>query len=331
MKRLMTMVAVVLTTVGARAEGSAAAFLKIDPSVRNQALGGAQTAYSFGAQAVGSNPANVGIMPKRDGEVAASFGALQGDSSYGHITTAFKAGASAYAVSATQWASGSMDRRDATGTKTGTVDARDMAVGVTASRKLGKIRAGVTGKMIQSELGGYSSGWTPAADAGISVAHKKTLWGVSVANLGSGLTYRTQTDKLPTTFNGGGAVSVGPMTIVAGATYRTAEKETIASLGMEYDISVLSLRLGYKNESATNLALKSHDGAYQAISGLAMGVGVAVRDFKIDYAVNTAAAEWGMTHRVGITWMWGVSTRDLATSNPKVLGRYGRARVRAIR
>jgi len=32
---------------------------------------------------------------------------------------------------------------------------------------------------------------------------------------------------------------------------------------------------------------------------------VKVGDFKIDYAMNTAAAEWGMTQRVGLTWAWG--------------------------
>jgi len=92
---------------------------------------------------------------------------------------------------------------------------------------------------------------------------------------------------------------------VAGATYRMAEKDTAASLGMEYEISVLTLRLGYKGDTTSNQTLKSDNGSAQMLSGLAMGLGVKVGDFKIDYAMNTAAAEWGMTQRVGLTWAWG--------------------------
>ena len=283
---------------------SGAAFLKIDPSVRNQSLGGVQPAYSFGAQAVGSNPANVCIL-KRSGEITASFDALQGDSNYGNVAGAFKAGGRVWAVSATQWSSGSMDKRDDTGAVTGSFSARDLAAGLTMSEKLGPIRAGITAKGIQSTLGPYSSAWTPAADAGVSMIVKNTLWGLSALNVGPGLKYRTEKDALPTTVNGGGAVSLGPVTFVAGATYRLAEKDTAASLGMEYEISVLTLRMGYKGDTTSNLALKSHTGGYQAMSGLAMGVGVKVGDFKVDYAVNTAAAEWGMTHRVGLTWACG--------------------------
>ena len=124
-------------------------------------------------------------------------------------------------------------------------------------------------------------------------------------NVGPGLKYRTEKGALPTTVNGGGAISMGPVTFVAGATYRMAEKDTAASLGMEYEISVLTLRLGYKGDTASNLALKSHNGGYQAMTGLAMGVGVKVGDFKVDYAMNTAAAEFGFAQRVGLTWAWG--------------------------
>jgi hypothetical protein len=302
---------------------SGAAFLKIDPSVRNQSLGGVQPAYSFGAQAVGSNPANVCIL-KRTGELTASFDALQGDSNYGNVAGAFKAGGRTWAVSATQWSSGSMDKRDDTGAVTGSFSARDLASGLTVSQKLGPIRAGITAKGIQSTLATYSSAWTPAADLGVSMVVKNTLWGLSALNVGPGLKYRTEKDPLPSTVNGGGAVELGPVTVVAGATYRLAEKDTAASLGMEYEISVLTLRLGYKGETTSNPTLKSDGGSVQALSGLAMGLGVKVGNLKVDYAMNTAAAEWGMTQRVGLTWSWGGSPAK-QTAAPARYSRHVRA------
>lgn len=289
-----------------------AAFLKIDPSVRNQALGGAQPAYSFGSQAVGSNPANVSVL-KGSGEASASFSALMDNSNYGNIALAIKAGSRAFAVSATQWSSGGMDRRDETGAVTGTVSARDLAVGLTAAQKMGRWRVGVTGKAVQSSLAGYSSGWTPAADAGVSFAYGKTYWGLGVANVGSGLKYRSLSEPLPTAVNGGAAFNFGPATVIAGVTRWVKEKQTDSSVGLEYALSVLTFRLGYRGAAGTNLALQSHDATYQLMSNLAAGVGVAVGSFRIDYAAGMGAAEFGVAHRVGLTWVWGVPAKKAST------------------
>jgi hypothetical protein len=104
-----------------------------------------------------------------------------------------------------------------------------------------------------------------------------------------------------------------------------AEKDTAASLGMEYEISVLTLRLGYKGDTTTNQTLKSDSGSTQMLSGLAMGLGVKVGDFKVDYAMNTAAAEWGMTQRVGLTWAWGGAPAKRAASGSRTIRRSIRA------
>jgi hypothetical protein len=154
---------------------------------------------------------------------------------------------------------------------------------------------------------------------------KDTLWGLSALNVGPGLKYRMEKDPLPTTVNGGGAVSLGPVTFVAGATYRLAEKDTAASLGMEYEISVLTLRLGYKGDTTSNQALKSDSGSIQALSGLAMGLGVKVGNLKVDYAMNTAAAEFGFAQRVGLTWAWGGAPAKQAAGGSRRVRRSVRA------
>lgn len=281
-----------------------AAFLKIDPSVRNQALGGAQPAYSFGSQAVGSNPANVSLL-KGAGEVSASFSSLMDNSNYGNTTVAAKLGSQVFAVSATEWSSGTMDKRDDTGAITGNVSAQDMAVGLTVSQKKGHWRVGATGKAIQSSLAGYSSGWTPAADAGVSYLYKKSYWGLGISNAGAGLKYRGVSEPLPTSINGGVALALGPATVIAGVTQWVKERQTDFSLGMEYELSMLTLRLGYRGATGTNLALQSHDSSYQLMGNLAAGVGIAIRSLRIDYAVSMGAAEFGFAHRVGLTWAWG--------------------------
>lgn len=313
-KILVVLIGSVLAAPGiSRADATTgAAFLKIDPSVRNQALGGAQPAYSFGSQAVGSNPANVSLL-KGSGEAFASFSSLMDNSNYGSTALAIKAGSRAYAVSATQWSSGTMDRRDDTGAVTGKMSARDLALGFTVSQKLGHWRVGATGKGVQSSLAGYSSGWTPAADAGVSYLYKKSYWGLGISNAGAGLKYRGISEPLPTSVNGGVALAMGPATVIAGVTRWMKEKQTNSSLGMEYEISALTLRLGYRGATGTNLALKTHDTTYQLASDLAAGVGIAIRSLRIDYAVSMGAAEFGISHRVGVTWAWGMPAKKAAS------------------
>jgi hypothetical protein len=229
------------------------------------------------------------------------------NSNYGTSALAFKAGSRAYAVSATQWSSGTMDERDETGAVTGSVSARDLAAGLTVSQKMGHWRVGATGKAVQSSLAGYSSGWTPAADAGVSFLYGKSYWGLGISNAGGSLKYRSESEALPTSVNGGVALEAGPTTLIAGVTHWMKEKQTDSSLGVEYTLSALKLRLGYRGATGTNLAAKSHDASYQFLSNVAGGLGIAVGSLKIDYAVGMGAAEFGLAHRMGLTWVWGAA------------------------
>ena len=107
---------------------------------------------------------------------------------------------------------------------------------------------------------------------------------------------------------------MGPATVIAGVTQWVKEKQTDSSLGLEYELSVLTLRLGYRGATGTNLALQSHDSSYQLMSNLAAGVGIAIRSLRIDYAVSMGAAEFGFAHRVGLTWAWGAPAKRPASS-----------------
>src|SRR5271168_2795845 len=64
-----------------------AAFLSVDPSPRSYALGTADAIASSGAQAVGQNPANLGLTTEKY-EAFTSYQTLLGGSQYGHVAVA---------------------------------------------------------------------------------------------------------------------------------------------------------------------------------------------------------------------------------------------------
>jgi hypothetical protein len=86
LKRLALSLVIVGVGTGPRAEAPGAAFLAIDPSVRAQALGGAQ-ALLAGAESLGHNPAGLALLPV-SAEAVATYGALDEGVSYGHAAFA---------------------------------------------------------------------------------------------------------------------------------------------------------------------------------------------------------------------------------------------------
>src|SRR5690348_10340155 len=69
------------------AQTSGAAFLKIDPSPRSYALASADAVAVSGAQAIGQNPANIGLMSQKY-EVFTSYETLLDGTQYGHAAVA---------------------------------------------------------------------------------------------------------------------------------------------------------------------------------------------------------------------------------------------------
>jgi hypothetical protein len=293
---------------------SAAAFLKIQPSVRNYALGGNHPALSFGSQAIGSNPGNL-VLQKTPYELTTSFASLIGGSGYGHFAASLRDGNTAWGAHMTYLRSGTLEGRDDNGAMTSSFTGQDYSAGVSFAEKFGKsFRAGLTAKAVRESIGTESSNTPLAADVGASYSFPHVLAGLSANNLGGKLKMGTASAALPASYNGGIAFGIGEMTALVGVGKWANEGTMYVNGGLEYKLGPLSLRAGYRNESGTNLALKAQKGG-MLMDGITGGLGFQRAAWKLDYAIAQNAAEYGMSQRAAVTFMWGGTPENRTTSS----------------
>lgn len=305
MKKIAMLLAAGLAANG-WSEETGAAFLKITPSVRGEALGGLNPAASRGAQALGVNPANLGDI-SGGYEFTSGFATMIGDSAYGTAGLAVRRSPTfTLGGSLTFLQSGSLEGRDAGGNATRDFNARDMAAGLSAAVGNGSFRAGATVKGVRQQIGEFKSNTAPALDAGLSFKTGRIGWGAAALNVGSGIDFRGRTEAFPAIYSlgaslplGGGLTGLGSVGLIAG--------ETVASMGLEYDLKALTLRAGYRSEGGENLAKNSQKSDTQALGGLTGGIGINVNNWRLDYAVSQTAVEYGMNHRAALTFQWGAA------------------------
>ena len=295
---------------------SGAAFLMIPSSPRAYSLGQSEAISALGAQAIGANPANMGLM-KHDYELFTSFAATIGGAQYGHFAAAFSTPnlgpVNSLGLAVTRLQIGGLQGADASGSYTGTsFGASDTALAFAASGSLTQdLRFGVTAKGIQSQISSYSSNWALAGDAGLTYTFsqfsKPLSIGLSVINVGQGLKFAGQTDPLPTSINAGVAAPLGPVMAVFEINHWIYNEVTEAGLGVEYALGPVAFRAGYlaQNAPQQNLALKDQSVTAQALGGLTFGLGVNAGPVQLDYSVAQQAVDYGMTQRVGLTIKWG--------------------------
>src|SRR5579883_1670434 len=171
-KRILTLSLAFLATNAAADQTAGAAFLQINPSATAYALGQSHAVSALGAQALGANVANLGLMTQRF-DVVTSYAALMDGAAYEHIGAAFAPqsqvlGLDAVGFSVTRLQDGGYQGADAQGNVTGaSYGVSDMAITAGGSARIGSdLRLGLAGKVIQSSLANYSSNLAPAADLG---------------------------------------------------------------------------------------------------------------------------------------------------------------------
>jgi hypothetical protein len=290
-------------------DSSAASFLKIQPSARNFALGGDNPALSFGAQAVGANPANMVIQPKPF-ELTTTFASTIGGGAYGHLCGDWKDGSRAFGVHVTSLRSASLVGRDADGNVTSNFTGQDLSAGISYAEKLNShLRVGITGKAVKETIGTYDSNVVPAADVGASLVMGKALVSAGVSNLGGKLIFAGgQGSKLPEHYDLGAAYELGDLMLVAGAGKWANEGTTYADMGLEFRLGPIALRAGYRGDTGKNLALSSQNTQNQALAGVTGGIGIKRENWRVDYAVGQSAAEYQWSQRVSLTVAWGGSS-----------------------
>jgi hypothetical protein len=285
---------------------STAAFLKL-PSPRAYALGRANATMSFGAQALGANPANLGRGSGKR-EISSSFISLMDGEEYASLGFALQlpGKGNAIGLNVVRLGASGFDRRDEAGAKIGTYSAQDLAASIGFSRTLfPRFQAGMAVRAVRSEIASYKSNTALCGDAGLTYTGKKFALGVAGTNFGSKLKLGKEADNLPAAVNAGIRGRLGPVTAVLEGSHLMNEGETSVSLGMEYGLGPISLRAGYGAEgSGSNLALKSQDSTTKLLNGFTAGFGLKMGRFGLDYALGQQAVEWGLTHTVAVTFGW---------------------------
>lgn len=299
--------ALALGATSIRAERPGAPFLAIDPSVRAQALGGAQALLS-GAEALGHNPAGLALLPVF-GEATATYGALDEGVSYGHVALARrgKGKRTAAGLAITGLFADGGAATDLLGQPIGgSTDGGDVAFSAgLGGRWIPNVFWGVTGKGLRSTLAGVSSNWAWAGDAGLMARWPRASLGLSAHNLGTEIKFKRDGDPLPASVRLDGAWVRGPLAFLAQARFDLPESKNRWTAGVEYRTGPLALRGG---------ALLSESGGVSRSGGLedsgfleklSFGMGFQLKSARLDYALadnNGSDRPW---HRLSLIFRWG--------------------------
>jgi hypothetical protein len=292
----------------AHAENAGTAALNITPSARAFALGGTNAVSSLGAEAIGANPANLGLLRQRY-QVFSFYGTLMDGTQYGHLALALAPGRrfTGLGLAVTRLQSGGYEGADTLGNKTNKdFGYSDSVLTLGSAVALGGgFRFGAAGKVIQAKLASYTSNTALAGDAGFAYSRGPVDVAVGVNNLGTGMTFIQETDPLPARASLGVGASLGSVRWTLQADRFLKEKKTTVGSGLEYAAGPLALRAGFlARDQRENLALKDQKGG-ALMGGLLGGLGLRIGAAQIDYAIGQQAADYSATQRVAVSFQWG--------------------------
>jgi hypothetical protein len=307
LKRLALSLVIVGVGTGPRAEAPGAAFLAIDPSVRAQALGGAQ-ALLAGAESLGHNPAGLALLPV-SAEAVATYGALDEGVSYGHAAFARRGAGrgAAFGLAVTGLFVDGGNATDSLGQPVGgSTDAGDIALSAgVGGRLVPNVFWGIAGRGVRSTLAGVSSDLAWAGDVGLLYRLPRASLGVSAHHLGTELKFERDGDPLPASLRFDGAWSRGAWSLLGQARFDLPEHKNRWTAGAEYRTGPLALRGG---------ALLSESGGVKTGGGLeessflekiSFGMGFQFKSARLDYALADHGGGDRPWHRLSLTGRWG--------------------------
>jgi hypothetical protein len=292
-----------------RAGTTAAAFLKIDPSPRAAALGGAYSAVSGGAYATYWNPAGLAQLTRP--EASLMYNRYFSDMRQEFVGLA--------APVSERWALGAhfdaldvrrdLERRSGTGeedptaaltSSEGDFGARDMAGTLSAARRFGRgFSLGASLKILQQRIDTLrETGF--AADAGF-------LWrspgrflsiGGGLRNLGPSLRFLQKSYPLPLSYHLGAAARWGKdRLLVSAGLEQPIDNYLFSGAGVEFrPLSFVAVRTGYR--------FRLHGNELGAFSGFRTGAGLLLPPFQLDYAF-VPMGDFESTHRVSLGMRFG--------------------------
>lgn len=284
------------------AQSPAAQFLNLGFGARALGMGEAFTAVADDASCVYYNPAGL-ARGAADRQLAFSHAWHVQD------TAVSQAGfmRRPYAASLTYFSAGELEGRDAAANPTGNFTARDLAFGLSRGLPLGRLQAGVTGKVISQKI--KSSGATSfAADLGLLYRFEGTPYSVGAAllNFGTRVKFEEESFPLPLKLKLGAAAAFSSRLLLAVDAELPDYGPAAARLGAEYrGLEGIALRFGYRTASSAQRDAILGRGfgdpvsGVDALYGFFAGVGFEYSGFSLDYAL-LPYGDLGSAHRFSV-------------------------------
>lgn len=293
-------------------------FLNAPLSARAAAMGGAVVAVADDAGSAAWNPAAWGEI--RRGEVFLGSVRMADGAGLAGAVLSYPLSSGVLGMDLRSQGYGNIDGYDAGGLKSGSVEARDTAIGLGYGRAWGR-RWTFGGALRQAEqkVAGVS-GKTMAADVGALWRPIPTGWmkglrlGGALRHLGGGASLGAEKTSLPRTWS-------------VGTAYQTLSEGWVTSLALEKaGREESSLRIGQEVWLGSALALRAgYTGRVGFSDGYTLGAGFRVADAQVDYAFSAQGKDFEDVHRIGLTWRFGGPAEKLYQEGVGLLraGRYG--------
>ncbi|MDM7926833.1 MAG: PorV/PorQ family protein [bacterium] len=307
MKRFVpTLLFIALPVYSLLAEGSAGQtgfeFLRIDVPARQTALGGAFTAMDGDLNGLACNPASLAIIPKR--EAAFSYVDYFLDFQLGSLSFSSPLRNGATLGLGIGYANyGEFEWTDEDGGPIGSSTPGDVAVTLAYAAGWNRTtRFGASVRYIRSSIQNYSA---DAAVVGAGVIRifpsQQMTVGLAVVNLGRGLSgFRDRVEKVPTSFRAGFTKRLAHLPLLlsvdaiqyTGAAGSTLGNTEIAAGGEFAFSGVLVGRFGYTSVGSGQKTGPSGG----RLSGVSLGAGLTVRQFRIDYGYGNHGMLGSVNH-----------------------------------
>lgn len=293
MAKLSASILLLIAFASIAAANTGVAFLEIPVGARESALGGAGVMLVDGPVSAAHNPASVGFSKR---SVALVHNRHFADTKT--LFIGFTAHRGRFAFAPHYWGTRISDieyRNSPTSEPISTFDAVDWTLGSAVAVNLGKnIAAGISARYILEKIHvEESNGWS--ADAGILArnAWRSLSLGAAVQHIGDMSNFAAEAPKLPTAFRGGLAYDyalgrAGQLTIVAEA-HAIRENTPLYKGGVEYRApEYAALRVGWVEGLDTQ--------------NISFGLGLFVKQFRLDYAFIPYRENLGEGHRFSLNF-----------------------------
>ncbi|OGR52242.1 MAG: hypothetical protein A2049_04215 [Elusimicrobia bacterium GWA2_62_23] len=294
-----------------------AQFLKVPPSARFSALGGAGLALR-GPDAFFLNPAGAAALPARNRAVSASYEALLEGASRTGLVFSNSTASGVLSAGLLYHGASPGEQLDGAGTGSGSeVQAYDLAAGAGWARAFRAFDFGLNLKYVKSALAG-ESGATAALDAGFIFKDpsSNTELALAVRNFGPPLKLGSEKDPLPFELGGGLRWKYAPRFNIFMEGRLPSDHAPYLAFAGEYSIPYASAS-GLFLRGGMNFKNYDDHGFMGAFTG---GFGLRFGGFALDYAF-APYGELGAAHRMTAGLAWGGAPSDAKKSSAAPAGR----------